>query len=61
VIVPLPLGEIAQVTPVLLVLVTVAANCWVCPPVSVAAPGDTVTATGGFRVTIAVAVLVLSA
>jgi len=31
-IVPVPAGLIVQVTAVLLVLATVAVNCWVCPP-----------------------------
>ena len=31
-IVPVPVGLIDQVTAVLVALVTVAVNCWVCPP-----------------------------
>ena len=50
-----------QVTAVLPVLVTEAENCRVCETLRVADPGVTVTVTGGFRVTVAAAVLVLSA
>jgi hypothetical protein len=50
-----------HVTVVLLVLVTVAANCWVCPAVKLAVTGETVNETGGDNVTEAVAVLVVSA
>jgi hypothetical protein len=54
--VPVPAGEIVQVTPVLLVLVTVAVNCWVWPPYNVAVVGLTLTAIGGSRVMVAEAV-----
>jgi hypothetical protein len=59
--VPAEVGEIVHVTAVLLVLVSVAANCWVWPPYSIAVAGETVIVTGGVRVIVAVAVLVVSA
>jgi hypothetical protein len=50
-----------HVTAVLLVLVTVATNCWVWPTVRVVVAGETVIATGGFSVIVAIAVFVESA
>ena len=54
-------GLSAQFTPVFDVPVTVAENCCVCDPLSVAVPGETETATGGFKVTVALALFVESA
>ena len=56
-------GLIDHVTAVLVEPVTVAANCRVWPPLMLAEVGLTLTATtcaGGFRVTVAVANLVVS-
>ena len=50
--VPIPAGFVAQVMPVLLVFVTVAANCCVSPGRRVAPCGDTATATVGTRDTV---------
>jgi hypothetical protein len=50
---PPPAGFNVQVTAVLLALATVATNCCVCPEVSVADMGTTLTETGGIRVTTA--------
>jgi hypothetical protein len=50
-----------HVTAVLLVLVTAAAKLWVCDCVNVTLAGLTVTFTGGFRVTVALADFVGSA
>src|SRR4029079_17820076 len=61
-IVPTPVaGVIAHVTAVFAALATVAENCCVCPPYSVAVGGATVTDTGGLNVTVAVPVFVPSA
>ena len=47
-------GLMDQVTAVLEVLLTVAVNCWVCPPVEMATgDGDTDTVTGGDRLMVA--------
>ena len=54
VIAPRPAGLMLQVTAVLAVLVTLAVNCCVWPPVRVTLNGATVTDTGGISVTIAV-------
>src|ERR1051326_4967944 len=50
-----------QTTDVFGVLVIVAANCCVCCSESVAVDGEMLMATAGYRVTVAVAVFVLSA
>ncbi len=60
-IAPTPLGLNHQVTAVLLVLATVAVNCWGLPASSVALAGATLTAMPGTRVTAAEADLVGSA
>src|SRR5258708_36774222 len=57
---PTPGGSIDQVT-VFAALITVAANCFVCPAIRLAVTGATLTETGGIRVTIADADLVWSA
>ena len=59
-IVPVPTGLIVQVTAVLLVLATLAANCCVWPPLSVAVRGVTLIVTGElFTISVTVAVAVL--
>ena len=58
---PLPVGLIDQLTAVLFVFTTLAENCCVCPALSVAVVGVTLTATAGISVTVAVADLVESA
>ena len=58
--VPVPVGLIVQVTAVFADPVTVAVNCCVCACCNVTVAGVTVTATGGFRVTVADAFLVVS-
>src|ERR1700674_4807971 len=58
---PAPDGLIAHVTAEFDVFVTVAVNCRVCDGMSVAEVGATLTATGGLRVTVADAVLLVSA
>jgi hypothetical protein len=60
---PAPAGLSDQVTAVLLVLVTVAVNCWVSSAVKVADVGETDTAitAGGVRVIFAVPVTLESA
>ena len=60
-IVPVPAGLIVQVTAVFVEPVTVDVNCCVCAANSDALAGVTVTVTGGFKVTVAVADLVVSA
>ena len=50
-----------HVTAVLVVLLTVAVNCWLCDSVRVAVPGVRETATGGFNVRVALALAVESA
>jgi hypothetical protein len=50
-----------QVTAVLLVYETVATNCCGCDGASVAVKGVMLTVTGGFKVTVAEALLVVSA
>src|SRR5258708_24723397 len=57
---PTPGGSIDQVT-VFAALITVAANCFVCPASRLAVTGATLTETGGIRVRIADADLVGSA
>ena len=54
-------GPIDQATAVLLLPVTLAANCWVCPADKVALGGETVTEMLGDSVTVAVADMVGSA
>jgi hypothetical protein len=61
VIVPAPLGLTVHVTAVLLEPVTLALNCNDCEATSVPVVGETETATGGFKVTIAAADFVVSA
>ena len=51
--VPRPAGSIVQVTAVLLVFATLAVNCCVCPPVSVALLGARLIVTAGVKVTVA--------
>src|SRR5947209_8511430 len=58
---PLPAGAIDHVTATLAVFVTVAMNCWVPPFESVAVVGATVTAMGGERVSVMLALCVASA
>jgi hypothetical protein len=60
-IVPAPVGLIVHVTVVFEDPVTVGVNCWVAPWDSDTVEGVTDTLTGGFNVTVAVAVLVPSA
>jgi capsular polysaccharide biosynthesis protein len=50
-----------HVTAVLAAFATMAVNCWVCEGERVAVKGATLTVTGGTNVTVAEAVLVLSA
>jgi hypothetical protein len=53
-----------QITPALVVPLTVAVNCWLPPPLKLADAGLTFTETtcaGGFRVTVALADLEVSA
>ena len=52
-IVPTPTGVTVHVTAVLLLLTTVAANCFVWPPYSEAVAGLTLTATVGSSVIVA--------
>ena len=52
---------VVQVTPVLVVLLTVALNCWLLPAASETDAGETVTAIGAVTVTVAEADLLLSA
>jgi hypothetical protein len=56
-----PLPATLQVTAVFVVLITAVINCWVFPATTCAAVGETVIATGGRMVTVADAVLELSA
>ena len=58
--VPVLVGVTDQVTAVLLVFVTLAVNCSVCPFKMTPVFGLTDTETGGNRVTVAVPVLVVS-
>src|SRR5262249_19249794 len=58
---PTPAGEMDQVMEVFSEFVTVAVNCWDCPPYNVAEVGETVTPSGGDRVTVAGALFVPSA
>lgn len=59
--VPTPAGLIDHVTAVLARSVTVAVNCCVPPCPNVTVVGDMVTVPGGFKVTVALADLVVSA
>jgi hypothetical protein len=58
---PVPAGLIVQVTAVFEEPVTLAVNCCVWPATRVLVTGVTVTPTGGFSVTAALADLVVSA